>query len=438
MDTERPPHPAEHPDPAFPQLHGRPDRGWVNDPNGCSYVHGRFHLFFQYNPDATTHGAIKWGHASSTDLVQWRQEPIALVNRPAELDSYGCWSGCVVDDGGVPTAVYSGVVDDSGRSAVLLARSDGAMRRWLPQQRPAAAMPTDPAVTDVRDPFVFVLDGHRYAVQGAGHRHGSARVLTYGCDDLASWTELGTLLTGEDPLARSAARANIWECPNLVQVDGRWVLLVSLWRLVEAQVQLAGVRWFLGDLAAGPAGLRFSPTAAGELDDGPSFYAPQVLSHAGRVLMWGWSREDGRGQAAVDAAGWAGVLTFARELQVLNNVLVSRPAAELDDLRREPMLLIAGAPFHTPAFEIELDAAAGRFRLSLADVGTEQSVADFEVSSAPVVPPRVLVDGSIVEIFTGGPVARTVRAYPSATSRWVVRTATGTPVRAWRLGLPGH
>jgi hypothetical protein len=50
---------SAHPDPAFPRLHGRPGRGWVNDPNGCSYVDGRFHLFFQYNPDAPVHAAIK-------------------------------------------------------------------------------------------------------------------------------------------------------------------------------------------------------------------------------------------------------------------------------------------------------------------------------------------------------------------------------------------
>ena len=37
----------------------------------------------------------------------------------------------------------------------------------------------DPTVTDVRDPFVFTMDGRRYAIQGAGHNEGRgpARVL---------------------------------------------------------------------------------------------------------------------------------------------------------------------------------------------------------------------------------------------------------------------
>src|SRR5205085_12309637 len=84
---------------------------WVNDPNGWSFVDGRYHVFFQYNPAAPYHHAICWGHMSSADLVRWRQEPMALVPRPDELDRFGCWSGCIVEDRGVPTAVYSAVAD---------------------------------------------------------------------------------------------------------------------------------------------------------------------------------------------------------------------------------------------------------------------------------------------------------------------------------------
>ena len=68
-----------HPDPSFPALHGRPDHGWVNDPNGLAVLDGRYHVFFQYNPDRPVHERIQWGHASSDDLLRWRQEPIALA-----------------------------------------------------------------------------------------------------------------------------------------------------------------------------------------------------------------------------------------------------------------------------------------------------------------------------------------------------------------------
>jgi hypothetical protein len=44
---------------------------------------------------------------------------------------------------------------------------------------------------------------------------------------------------------------------------------------------------------------------------------------------------------------------------------------------------------------------------------------------------RVLVDGSIVEVFGDGPPA-TSRHYPSADAHWEISTTGG--VRAWRLG----
>ena len=53
---------------------------------------------------------------------------------------------------------------------------------------------------------------------------------------------------------------------------------------------------------------------------------------------------------------------------------------------------------------------------------------------SPASPPRVLVDGSMVEVFDGGPAPFTTRAYPTPTSRWVIRLGRPAPLRAWRLG----
>jgi len=51
------------------------------------------------------------------------------------------------------------------------------------------------------------------------------------------------------------------------------------------------------------------------------------------------------------------------------------------------------------------------------------------------VKPRILVDGSMIEIFDGTTTAYTTRAYPTTTSRWLLRLARSAPVNAWRLGL---
>ena len=39
-------------DPYRPRFHFLPPGGWLNDPTGALYWRGRYHLFYQYYPDA--------------------------------------------------------------------------------------------------------------------------------------------------------------------------------------------------------------------------------------------------------------------------------------------------------------------------------------------------------------------------------------------------
>lgn len=410
-------------DPAFPGLHIRPPRGWLNDPNGVCRIDGRYHVFFQYNPAAPVHGDVHWGHASSTDLLTWTEEPIALRPRPGTVDAGGCWSGCVVDDDGVPTAVYTGVRTNAFDTGVALAHSDRTLREWRQGGEWQAGLPDDPMVAEVRDPFVFAFDGHRYALLGAGSVAGEPQILIFECDDLTRWRPLGALLTYADPVAAHLAPANIWECPNLFRLEDRWVLIVSLWRSSEEGYVLAGVRHLVGDLVAGPDGPRFRASSGGLVDDGPTFYAPQVLVEPGRALLWGWAWEgEARGLDEIAAAGWAGVLTFPRELVLRGQTLVSRPAAELVGLRREPIAAPPGTEFQAHAFEVEatepIQLRLSRDEVDVLVVATEE-------------PARIFVDGSLVETFTDTGVT-TTRVYPDASSRWLVE-APEASVTLWRL-----
>ena len=84
-------------DPHRPAYHFTPPWAWMNDINGPLFWNGRYHLFYQHNPNggyrklvASEPARMRWGHASSTDLVHWTHHPIALTPTPGGPDEGGC------------------------------------------------------------------------------------------------------------------------------------------------------------------------------------------------------------------------------------------------------------------------------------------------------------------------------------------------------------
>jgi beta-fructofuranosidase len=480
---------AAHPDPAFPHFHPRPAQGWINDPNGISHINGRYHVFFQYNPESARHHKIAWGHFSSADLVRWEEHPVALRPQDGGPDEYGCWTGVVTDDGGVPTAAYSGVRGDGGHSQVVISRGSADLVSWNQDGHVAASMPSDPLVTAVRDPFIFRFNGKRYAMQGAGLASGHAALLLYTVEDLADWKYQGIWLTSENPVAAAHTPAEIWECPQLVRVpasgedaaaqdafsEDAWVMMFSLWLSGDHHEHANGVGHLIGTLTEDPAtGLPvFSPETGGKSDLGRDFYAPQIVQlHDGaaggeasgaagdtaagpKALLWGWANEgpgrdgrSGRSQDEIDAAGWAGVLTHPRLLSVVDGALAVAPAPEVDAYRGVQLASRAAGSVELPPYaEAVVTTLSGGPDTLAADAVVELSlVADGGPEGSPQVvfsgrlaageELRVFVDASLVEVYRSGSVATTLRAYPAPGERWVLRLPEGAAADAWQLEQP--
>jgi beta-fructofuranosidase len=303
-------------DPHRPRYHFQSPSNWMNDPNGFIHWQGEYHLFYQHNPFGPLHANMHWGHAVSEDLVHWRDLPLALTPTPGGFDKEGCWSGCAVDNNGVPTLVYTGVFPE----VQIVATSADNLLTWDKHTaNPViAAPPADLEVTGFRDPCVWREADTWYLVIGSGIKNIGGAILLYRSPDLINWEYMHPLCVGN-----KVETAEMWECPSFFPLGDKHVLFVSVFLF-------ACVEYFVGTYRD----YKFEPEFHTPLDYSSLFYAPQSINDAaGRRLLFGWIRE-ARSDALVEAAGWSGMQSVPRILLLRPDGLVGiEPAAELQALR---------------------------------------------------------------------------------------------------------
>lgn len=230
-----------------PQFHFTPARGWMNDPHGLVHAGGVYHCFFQYLPDDVQWGPhIQWGHAVSADLVEWEEMAPALTPLQGEI---GCWSGSVVL-GEQPTMFYTRPTEGEwSRGQVVMAVGSADLSTWT-REGIVIDGPPSPEFFDFRDPQVR-RDGEGWKLTiGAGQRGVGGCALQYSSPDLRHWHYDGVLAARASD-AGPLSTGTVWECPQFLQVDGQWVLIVS----AMDNADVAEVLYAIGDYD----GLRFMP-----------------------------------------------------------------------------------------------------------------------------------------------------------------------------------
>ncbi len=460
-------------DPLRPQYHLLPAHNWMNDPNAPIFFRGRYHMFHQYNPEAAVWGNMNWAHATSPDMIHWRNEPIALSPTPGGPDRDGVFSGSAVLDKGTPTVFYTGVAPPDAESDATLrdgvhtwrevqclaVAQDENLRMWKKRAEPViAAPPAGLAVTGFRDPCLWKEGEHWMLILGSGILHKGGAVLLYSSRDLRQWTYLHPLVqgsAGSNQSVNPVDTGEMWECPDFFPLGDKHVLLIST---------MGRVRWKVGTYA----NQVFTPEKEGVVDWGAYYAAKSMLDANGNRILWGWITET-RTDAELIAAGWAGAMSLPRilslnsknELQMevapavqqlraahTNITYDASPTARqklLETLRLHDLAGELKLEFRpkTDEFEIRLQSESGETFVTIS-CETKSGGQELRVDnvSAPLSGPsgspvqlHIFLDGSVLEVFANGTTSLTKRIYriPSGPLMLKVGDAELTSLDAWQI-----
>lgn len=311
------------------QYHIRPQSGLLNDPNGFSYFAGQYHLFYQAFPFGPVHGLKSWMHVVSKDLVHWQN--LGLAIKPGDpIDSHGAYSGSAQEIDGKLFLMYTGNVRDQNWQRIPY--QNGA---WMDKtgeitkiSQPLFRKPSHIS-EHFRDPQLLKQNGKYYALLGAQEAQSqTGEIMVYQSTDLVNWEEIGPLNPG--PLGYMV------ECPNLVYVDGRPVLIFCPQGLNKEQASYDNIYpnmyLVLDEVDLAHATVK-GAGALQQLDFGFDIYASQAFNRGKDCYLISWA---GLPEIAypTDQENWSGCLSQVKQLHLNNGRLIQRPVAAMRKLRQ--------------------------------------------------------------------------------------------------------
>ncbi|RQW13062.1 glycoside hydrolase family 32 protein [Paenibacillus rhizophilus] len=200
-----------------------PDK-WMNDPQRPIYLDGKYHYYYLYNRDYPKGNGTEWRHATSTDLVHWKDEGVAIpkyTNRNGDP-----WTGSVVEDKdntagfgkGALVALVTQPSADGGKQEQYLWYSTDRGKKFISySNKPVLA---NPGTHDFRDPKIIWDDKSRKWIMTMAE---GTKVGFYESSNLKDWLYISGFVTENIGLV---------ECPDLYMMradDGtyKWILGVS-------------------------------------------------------------------------------------------------------------------------------------------------------------------------------------------------------------------
>ncbi len=253
-----------------PQIHFSTKRGWLNDANGMVYHNGKYHLYYQHDPFDWGGGGQKWwGHAVSTDMVNWVELQEGLY-----AHSYGddVYSGSAIVDtnntGGFKTGTNDVIVaafTSTARGECIDYSNDGGLTFIEITNNPVV-------IHNGRDPHLLWYAPSNYWVMAVYDETGGGGISFYSSPNLRQWTYRSKI-------------NGYFECPDIFQlpVDG----------------DANNMMWLLNDASSGYQlgqfnGATFTPsTSKLPGNSGSAFYASQTFTSMApgdkRLVRIGWA-----------------------------------------------------------------------------------------------------------------------------------------------------
>ncbi|MCB0746142.1 MAG: glycoside hydrolase family 32 protein [Ignavibacteriae bacterium] len=372
-----------------PNFHFTPKKAWMNDPNGMFYKNGYYHLYFQHYPDGNTWGPMHWGHAISTDMVTWKEMPIAIY--PDEK-GYIFSGSAVVDvnnnsgfskNGIEPIIAMFTYHDMEGEKAGKTNYQSQAIAYSLDEGQTFTKYSENPVIKnpgikDFRDPKMVWDSIHEkwLMVLSAGQK-----IMFYSSSNLKDWKLESDFGEG------IGAHGGVWECPDFFPMvvkgtdEVKWVLLVSI--NPGGPNGGSATQYFVGDFDGNEFridnsfenDLNNSEHKSIWIDYGRDNYAGVTWSNIpdsnGRKLFMGWM-SNWEYANVVPTETWRSAMTVARqiELQKVNASyrLLFQPVKELTNYRstkfKKESIAIKGDTKIIDSKAIDLSSTEINFKIS--------------------------------------------------------------------------
>lgn len=282
-----------------PAYHLTPEKEWMNDPQRPFLLDGVWHYYYLYNADHPEGNGTEWFHVTSTDLVHWKDEGVAIEKFKNGLGDIETGSAVVDTENtagfGKDAVIAVMTQQDKGVQRQSLFYSTDKGFSFKPYERNPVM--DNPGAEHWRDPKIIRDEANGQWVMALAE---GEKIGFYTSRDLKDWRYVS---------AFERRGLGILECPDLFQldVDGdpakrTWVLAASANGSEEGRT--TGVAYWTGNWD----GTSFTPADDRHqwLDAGSDFYA---------AVTWDDPRlPENQRMASRHAIGWMNNWDYARKL----------------------------------------------------------------------------------------------------------------------------